>query len=190
METARPVVFIMGRLLVGLGAVMLVPCVVDWALYPENVAGFLTSALITMGVGFALSLSSANGLNAGLTIRQAYLLTAVIWVGLPLFGSMPFTLAAPGLSFTDAYFEAVSGITTTGSTVIVGLDSLPPGMNLWRGLLNWIGGLGIAFIAMIFFPIMRLGGCSSFGPKASTPLARPCHVPPTLQERWSMSTLG
>lgn len=141
---------------------MLVPCVVDWALYPENVAGFLTSALITMGVGFALSLSSANGLNAGLTIRQAYLLTAVIWVGLPLFGSMPFTLAAPGLSFTDAYFEAVSGITTTGSTVIVGLDSLPPGMNLWRGLLNWIGGLGIAFIAMIFFPIMRLGGMQFF----------------------------
>ncbi|WP_245298913.1 potassium transporter TrkG [Pseudotabrizicola sediminis] len=76
-----------------------------------------------------------------------------IWAGLPLFACLPFVLGAPGLGFTDAYFEAASGMTTTGATVIVGLDVLPPGMNLWRGMLNWIGGLGIAFVAMIFLPV-------------------------------------
>jgi trk system potassium uptake protein len=71
-------------------------------------------------------------------------------------------LGQPHLSFTDAYFEAVSGITTTGSTVIVGLDTLPPGMNLWRGMLNSLGGLGIAFVAMIFLPLLRVGGMQYF----------------------------
>jgi trk system potassium uptake protein TrkH len=109
-----------------------------------------------------IALSTVNSLGRGLDIRQAYLLTAVIWLGLPVFAALPFVLGSPGLSLTDAYFEAVSGITTTGSTVIVGLDDLPVGTNLWRGMLNWIGGLGIAFIAMIFLPIMRVGGMQFF----------------------------
>jgi len=113
---------------------------------------------VTGGVGALVSLATANALGRGLDIRQAYLLTAVTLLGLPLFACVPFILCLPGLSFTDAYFEAVSGITTTGSTVIVGLDGLPDGMNLWRGMLNLIGGLGIAFVAMIFLPVMRVGG--------------------------------
>jgi trk system potassium uptake protein TrkH len=71
-------------------------------------------------------------------------------------------LGAPHLHFTEAYFESVSGMTTTGATVIYGLDSLPAGMNLWRGLLNAAGGLGIAFVAMIFLPVMRVGGMQFF----------------------------
>ncbi|MCU0803221.1 MAG: TrkH family potassium uptake protein [Rhodobacteraceae bacterium] len=90
------------------------------------------------------------------------LLTAAIWTVIPLFGAIPFMTGAPGLSLTDAYFEAVSGITTTGASVIVGLDAAPPGLILWRAMLNALGGLGIAFVAMIFLPVMRVGGMQFF----------------------------
>ena len=109
-----------------------------------------------------MSVATANGMGGGFDMRQAYLLTAAIWFGVPGFGALPFMVGAPHLHFTEAYFEAVSGITTTGATVIYGLDALPDGMNLWRGLLNWTGGLGIAFVAMIFLPVMRVGGMQFF----------------------------
>ncbi len=108
-------------------------------------------ALATRGTG-----------GEGLSVRQAYLLTLLIWVALPLFGALPFMLGAPGLSAVDAWFESVSGLTTTGATVIAGLEQLPPGANLWRGLLQWTGGLGIVFVAMIFLPFMRVGGMQFF----------------------------
>jgi trk system potassium uptake protein len=145
-----------------LAILMLAPAIIDHRDGLPNGGDFLQSAIITGGIGALMALATGNAVRHGLDIRQAYLLTACIWLGLPLFACLPFMLGEPHLLFTDAYFEAVSGITTTGSTVIVGLDALPAGMNLWRGMLNWIGGLGIAFIAMIFFPIMRVGGMQFF----------------------------
>lgn len=162
MVDLRPIANVIGNLLIFLAAMMMVPASVDFFADLPNAADFLESALLTGGFGLALRLSTANADLSKLNTRQAYLLTVQVWVGLPLFASLPFMLGAPELGFTDAYFEAVSGITTTGSTVIVGLDELPPGMNLWRGILNWIGGLGIAFIAMIFLPVMRVGGMQFF----------------------------
>lgn len=162
MVDIRPIAYLIGRMLVVLAILMLAPAIIDERSGLVNGGDFLESAILTGGIGALLSLSTLNALGQGLDIRQAYLLTAAIWVGLPLFACLPFILGTPGLSFTDAYFEAVSGITTTGSTVIVGLDTLPEGMNLWRGMLNWIGGLGIAFIAMIFLPVMRVGGMQFF----------------------------
>src|SRR5690606_30888207 len=103
-----------------------------------------------------------NSAGRSLSIRQAFLLTLGIWFLVPGFGALPFILGAPGARFIDAYFEAVSGITTTGSSVFLAVDDLPPGVTLWRGMLNWLGGLGIAFIAMIFLPVMRLGGMQFF----------------------------
>lgn len=162
MVDLRPIAYLIGRMLIVLAILMLAPSVIDGRAGLENGSDFLECAILTGGIGCLLVLASRNALRQGLDIRQAYLLTAAIWIGLPLFASLPFQLGAPGLGFTDAYFEAVSGITTTGSTVIVGLDHYPEGMNLWRGMLNWIGGLGIAFIAMIFLPIMRVGGMQFF----------------------------
>jgi trk system potassium uptake protein TrkH len=141
---------------------MLAPALIDWRAGLENGTAFLASASITGVVGGALTLSTANALGRALDTRQAYLLTAGIWFAVPFFGALPFHIGAPGLDLNDAYFEAVSGITTTGATVIFGLDELPIGMNLWRGMLNWLGGLGIAFIAMIFLPLMRVGGMQFF----------------------------
>lgn len=158
----RPIAFVFGRILLVLAALMLVPAFVDWRAQNGNGDDFLQSAVLTAGIGTLMSLASANGATKAFDIRQAYLLTAVIWLGTPVFGALPLMLGAPHLQFTEAYFEAVSGLTTTGATVIYGLDSLPAGMNLWRGLLNAFGGLGIAFVAMIFLPVMRVGGMQFF----------------------------
>jgi trk system potassium uptake protein TrkH len=145
-----------------MAVMMLIPAALDVVDRQDDEGTFLRAAAMTGVTGTLLVLGTANLGNRGLDARQAFLLTFAIWVILPLFGCLPFMLGPPHLSFLDAYFEAVSGITTTGSTVIVGLDTLPPGINLWRGLLNWTGGLGIAFVAMIFLPVMRIGGMQFF----------------------------
>lgn len=158
----RPIVYVLGRVLIVLAILMLAPAVIDWRAGLHNGIDFIEAAIVTGGVGLLLSIATANALGKTLSVRQAYLMTAAIWVLVPMFGALPFILGEPHLTFTDAYFEAVSGITTTGSTVIVGLDNLPPGMNLWRGMLNSFGGLGIAFVAMIFLPVLRVGGMQYF----------------------------
>ena len=162
MVDVRPLAYVIGALLIFLACMMLAPALIDFRSGSSNARDFLESALITGGIGLGLRIATANANLTRLDRRQAYLLTVMVWTGLPLFACLPFLLGAPGLGFTDAYFEAVSGLTTTGATVIVGLDRLPDGMNLWRGLLNWIGGLGIAFVAMIFLPVMRVGGMQFF----------------------------
>ena len=162
MVDLRPIAYVFGRILIVLAVLMLFPAFADWTAENGNADDFLQSAILTAGFGLMLSLASATGASVTFDIRQAYLLTAVIWLALPAFGALPFMLGAPGLHFTEAYFESVSGMTTTGATVIYGLDTLPVGMNLWRGLLNAAGGLGIAFVAMIFLPVMRVGGMQFF----------------------------
>jgi trk system potassium uptake protein len=158
----RPVAYVIGRILIVLAILMLAPAIIDWRAGLANGYAFLASAALTGVTGTALTLSTGNALGRALDTRQAYLLTAGIWFLVPFFGALPFWIGAPGLSLQYAYFEAVSGITTTGSSVIFGLAELPQGMNLWRGMLNWLGGLGIAFIAMIFLPLMRVGGMQFF----------------------------
>ena len=158
----RPIVYVLGRILIVLAILMLAPAIIDHRAGLPNGMDFLQSAIITGAVGGLLALATANAVGPGLTVRQAYLLTVTIWTLLPIFGGLPLMLGAPHLTFTQAYFEATSGFTTTGSTVIVGLDGLPGGMNLWRGMLNSFGGLGIAFVAMIFLPVMRVGGMQYF----------------------------
>ncbi|MBC58270.1 MAG: potassium transporter TrkH [Confluentimicrobium sp.] len=158
----RPVGYVLGLLLVALGGLMLAPMALDLARHDTNWHAFLETAIQTMLTGAVLALSCQSGLTRSLSLRQGFLLTAAIWVVAPVFGALPFMEGAPHANFTDAYFEAVSGITTTGSSVFTGLDSLPMGVLLWRGLLNWLGGLGIAFVAMIFLPVMRVGGMQFF----------------------------
>ena len=158
----RPVVNITGRIIVVLALFMLPPAFVDWTVGSGNAQAFVASALLTGIAGVLMTLATAGAPARALDVRQAYLLTFLIWSLLPLFGALPFMIGAPGLALADAYFESVSGITTTGATVIYGLDRLPAGTNLWRGILNWTGGLGIVFVAMIFLPVMRVGGMQMF----------------------------
>ena len=158
----RPIGYIVGLMIAVLGGTMLIPALVDWATGSPEASVFLVCALITSGMGLMTALATRNSLGRALSIRQAFLLTILAWTLIPLFGSLPFILGVTQARFVDGYFEAVSGITTTGSTILVGLDDLPAGINLWRGMLNWLGGLGIAFIAMIFLPVMRVGGMQFF----------------------------
>lgn len=160
----RPVGYILGLVLTALGVIMLVPLLLDLAVSSGNWRAFLESAGITglFGATMALACRSGHDANDGFSVREAFLLTTGIWVFSPVFGALPFMIGAPQAGFTNAYFEAVSGITTTGSSVFPGLDHLPPGVLLWRGILNWLGGLGIAFVAMIFLPVMRVGGMQFF----------------------------
>lgn len=158
----RPVAYVIGRILIVLAILMLAPAIIDWRAGLENGYDFLACAALTGVVGAAMTLSTGNALGQGLDTRQAYLLTAGIWALVPFFGALPFWIGAPGIPLNHAYFEAVSGITTTGASVISGLAEMPRGVILWRGMLNWLGGLGIAFIAMIFLPLMRIGGMQFF----------------------------
>ncbi|MEI4486224.1 TrkH family potassium uptake protein [Frigidibacter sp. MR17.14] len=162
MTDLRPVGYVIGLMLAFLGGLMLIPMAVDVIFAPANWWAFGQSALITLLTGLLLALTTRNSLRRSFGVRQAFLLTVGIWAIVPVFGTLPFMLGATRTSFTDGYFEAVSGITTTGSTILVGLDKMPPGLNLWRGMLNWLGGLGISFIVMIFLPIMRVGGMQFF----------------------------
>ncbi|MCV2879933.1 TrkH family potassium uptake protein [Sedimentimonas flavescens] len=157
-----PVFHHLGLILLALGVTMLAPAGLDLSLSDPNWAQVFEAAIITILFGALLALASRVDRGKGLTLRQAYLLTAAIWLIVPAFGALPFILGKPDVSYADAYFEAVSGITTTGYTVFVKLEELPRSVVLWRGMLNWMGGLGIAFVAMIFLPVMRIGGMRYF----------------------------
>ncbi len=158
----RPVAYVIGLLVACLGATMLLPMLVDLAEGRGEWHVFLESALITMLTGGLVALACANAVSQGLTIQQTFLLTTGVWVALPIFGAIPFVLGATEASYTDAFFEAMSGLTTTGSTVLSGLEDLPKGLLLWRGLLQWIGGIGIIVVAMVFLPELRVGGMQIF----------------------------
>lgn len=162
----RPVAYVIGRILIVLAILMVAPAILDWRAGDPNGYDIARAALITGFAGAAVTLATGNALGQALDVRQAYILTASIWTITPAFAALPFVTGAPGLSWSQAWFEAVSGLTTTGATVIVGLDDLPAGMNLWRAMTNWLGGLGIAFIAMIFLPLMRIGGMQFFRTEA------------------------
>lgn len=115
-----------------------------------------------MIAGGAIALATGNALAGGLTLQQIFLLTVFAWVAVCFFGALPLVLGAPELSWLDAIFEATSGLTNTGATMIVGLDDLPQGANLWRAMLHWLGGLGIVIVAMLFLPVMKVGGMQFF----------------------------
>ena len=162
----RPVAHVIGRLIVVLGTAMLLPLALDLADQNGNAVGFMLAAFLTLAAGLALVLVTQRRGAGGLTRPQAFLLTVVVWVILPVFGALPFVFGAPGAGAADAYFEAMSGLTTTGATVFTGLDEAPRGMLLWRALLQWFGGLGIVIVAIVFLPAMRIGGMQFFRSEA------------------------
>ncbi|WP_298921428.1 TrkH family potassium uptake protein [uncultured Roseobacter sp.] len=158
----RPVGYVIGLLVAVLGTAMLLPMLIDLAEGREHWPVFFQSSLITVLAGGLISLACANGVKEGLTIQQTFLLTTGVWVALPLFGALPFVLGETDARFVDAFFEAMSGLTTTGSTVLAGLQDLPKGLLLWRGILQWLGGIGIIVVAMVFLPELRVGGMQIF----------------------------
>lgn len=141
---------------------MLVPMTLDLASENGHWQAFLESAAVTILIGGAIAASCANGAKEKLTLQQVFLLTTGVWLALPVFGALPFLLGDTEARYVDAFFEAMSGLTTTGATVFTGLEDLPTGLLIWRGLLQWFGGIGIIVVAMVFLPELGVGGMQIF----------------------------
>ena len=162
----RPAIFVVGLLLATLAVVMCVPAVIDFMIGHPDWQVFAAAAALTLFVGVTMALTSrVRGIKLG--IRHAFLITTASWVALTLFASLPFAFSELDMSFTDAFFEAMSGITTTGSTVIVGLEYAPPGILLWRSLLQWLGGIGIIVMGIAVLPMLQVGGMQLFRMESS-----------------------
>lgn len=157
----RPVVHPIGKIVVALGAGMALPMAVDWWHGNPHWAVFLQTGVLTVVIGLLMTVAT-RGRHESLNIQQAFLITSGLWLVLPVFGAMPFILGEPQASIPDAYFEAMSGVTTTGTTAFPDLDGLPMGTHLWRAILQWSGGLGIVVVAMVFLPVMKVGGMQFF----------------------------
>lgn len=162
----RPIALMTGLLLCGLAFAMLLPAIADLAADRSNWLTFVATAGLTLFVGVGLAVSCWQGRGFKISIRETFVLTAFSWAALAAFAALPFVFADLNLSYTDGYFEAMSGLTTTGSTVIVGLDFATPGLLLWRALLQWIGGVGIVVTAIAVLPALGVGGMQLFRAEA------------------------
>jgi trk/ktr system potassium uptake protein len=156
----RSVLSIVGMLLGGLSAAMFIPALFD----PRDADPFLLAAALTAFAAGGLYLS-CRGRGYEIRRREAYLLTSGAWIALSVFAALPFVFS--GLGVTDAVFESVSGLTTTGSTVLSGLDDLSPALLLWRALLQWAGGIGIIVTSIAILPLLRVGGMQLFRTESS-----------------------
>lgn len=157
----RPIFYVIGILLSILAISMILPMLADLYFNNEDWKVFLFCIIVTAFFGGSLILTNAGG-NYEFNTRQAFMMITCSWLMIALFGALPFKMTVLNMNFTDAFFEAMSGITTTGSTVIVGLDSAPPGILLWRGILQWLGGIGIIIMAMSVMPFLNIGGMQIF----------------------------
>jgi trk system potassium uptake protein TrkH len=173
MVTLRAVGFIFGLILVAFAATMLVPLALDLVLERRESLAFAQSAGVTAFVGGLLALGSWPSQPLRLTARDGFLITAIAWLGAAVLGSLPFVLSQERLAMADAFFEAVSGLTATGSTVIVGLDKLPKALLLWRAMLQGIGGIGIIVMAVAVLPFLRVGGMQLFRSESSDRYDKP-----------------
>lgn len=165
MIKVRPILFVLGLLLCILAAAMVLPAIIDVADSNAGWQVFVASALLTFFIGGLLVVAAYEDAAVQLGIKEGFLLTTLCWLLLTAFSAVPFV--GLGLSYTDAFFEAMSGLTTTGSTVLVGLDQLPRGILLWRALLQGVGGLGIIAMAIIILPFLRVGGMQLFHAESS-----------------------
>ena len=169
MLTFRPVLLVTGVLVAALGIAMLIPMTADLLTTDEvhrsDWAAFGIGAIICVLTGLAAAASSWGAIDR-ISVRQGFLLTALSWISLVFFAAIPLSLGGLQLSYVDAFFEAMSGLTTTGSTVVIGLDDAPPGALLWRSMLQWFGGVGIVIMAFAVLPALRVGGMQIFKSEA------------------------
>ena len=160
MTNYKTVFFTLGILQIILGIFMLIPVIVQFV-YNEMDSSFFGSSIMTIIFGTLFFLSNLDH-DKKLNLQQAFLLTALSWLSIAIFGSLPFVFSNVEFSFTNAFFESMSGITTTGSTIIPNLESIPKGILLWRAILQWLGGIGIIVMAITLMPIMNVGGMQLF----------------------------
>jgi trk system potassium uptake protein TrkH len=160
MSNYKTVFFTLGILQIILGVFMIIPIIFQF-IYSEIDSSFFGASLVTIIFGILFFLSNLDH-DKKLTLQQAFLLTALSWLSIAIFGSLPFIFSDLNFSFVNAFFESMSGITTTGSTIISNLDEMPKSILLWRAILQWLGGIGIIIMAITLMPIMNVGGMQLF----------------------------
>ena len=160
MPNYKTVFFILGVLQIILGIFMIIPIIIQ-GIYIEFDSSFIISSIITLVFGVLFVLANLD-YDKKISLHQAFLLTSLSWIAIALFGSLPFFFSKLDLTLTDAFFESMSGLTTTGSTIISNLESAPKSILLWRALLQWLGGIGIIVMAITLMPIMNIGGMLLF----------------------------
>ena len=160
MNNYKTVFFAIGVLLIILGVFMLIPFIVEF-IYDEENSTFLSSSALTTFIGILLILTNLEE-NRKLNLQQAFLLTTLSWLSIAIFGSIPFLFSDLNLSIVDSFFESMSGITTTGSTIIVNLESTPKSILIWRAILQWLGGIGVIVMAITILPLLNVGGMQLF----------------------------
>ncbi|NBN80205.1 TrkH family potassium uptake protein [Microvirga tunisiensis] len=168
----RAVILPIGRLLIIIALFMLLPAGADLIAGDGDWTVFATTALL-LGVAGALISTALEGHQFQFRPRETFLFVNAAWLVFSFAGAIPFYLSDVGLTFAESFFETASGLTTTGSTVITGLDSQPPGILLWRSLLNWIGGIGIVVIGILLLPSLRIGGSQLFAIESSEKVNKP-----------------
>ena len=160
MSNYKTVFFTLGILQIILGVSMFVPIIVQF-IYSEIDSSFFGASIVTIVFGALFFLTNIDH-DKKVNLQQAFLLTALSWLSIAVFGSLPFIFSSMEMSITDAFFESMSGITTTGSTIISNLENAPKGILLWRAILQWLGGIGIIVMAITLMPIMNVGGMQLF----------------------------
>ena len=160
MPNYKTVFFTLGVLQIILGVSMIIP-IITQIIYGQLNSSFIGAGVVTIIFGILFSLSNLDH-DKKLNLQQAFLLTALSWLSIAIFGSLPFIFSNLQLSITDAFFESMSGITTTGSTIITNLNDSPKSILIWRALLQWLGGIGIIVMAITLMPIMNVGGMKLF----------------------------
>ena len=160
MASNKTVFFIIGTLLIILGFFMLIPYGIQ-ILYKENSHSFLASSFITILIGTMFVLANLQE-KYQLNLKQTFLFSTFTWIAVAVFGSIPFILSDLNFSFSDSFFESMSGITTTGSTVIINLEGSPKSILLWRAIMQWLGGVGIIVMAITVLPLLKVGGMQLF----------------------------
>ena len=160
MPNYKTVFFTLGILQIILGISMIIPIIFQ-IIFNELDSSFIGAGIITIVFGVLFFLSNMDH-QKKLNLQQAFLLTALSWLSIAIFGALPFIFSSLQLSITDAFFESMSGITTTGSTIITNLNESPKGILVWRAILQWLGGIGIIVMAITLMPIMNVGGMQLF----------------------------
>ena len=160
MSNYKTVFFTLGILQIILGIFMIIP-IITQVIYGEFDSSFVIALIITFIFGILFLISNLDH-DKKINLQQAFLLTSLSWISVAIFGSLPFFFSKLDLSFTDSFFESMSGITTTGSTIITNLELAPKSILIWRALLQWLGGIGIIIMAITLMPIMNVGGMLLF----------------------------
>ncbi|MCV2217697.1 TrkH family potassium uptake protein [Thauera sp. Sel9] len=169
MRAYRPALNALGLIIMIFGLLMGFPLGVSLWLDDGAALAYDKAVLVTVAAGLALWLAT-RGVRRDLRVHDGFFLVVATWAILPLFGSLPLMGHMPALGFTDAYFEAVSGLTATGATVLSGVDDLPISINVWRTQMHWIGGMGIIVLVVAILPLLGIGGRQVYKAEVPTPM--------------------